>query len=594
MNLRFPLFCMLVLFDALTPTGAQSTATPAGHWEGAISLPGTELAIRVDLEKAPGAWSGSIDILVQGLRGFRLADVKVEGEAVSFAMPGIPGDPKFAGKLAADGRTIGGEFTQAGRTHPFKIERKPKPAGVAGETPARGVPGKGLIGHWQGSLKPTPVIELRLVLEITNTPAGEPGGVMVSADQGGARIPITALTEKEGRVSFETKSVGGTFDGSLSADGSEIDGSWRQGGNVLPLTFKRLAGAPKLSRPQEPMKPYPYDEEEVVFDNDVDGVRLAGTFTKPRGAGPHPAVVLLTGSGPQDRDEAIMGHRPFLVLADHLTRHGVAVLRNDDRGIGKSTGDFGQATHDDFVGDALAAVGWLKARKEIDAKRIGLVGHSEGGIVAPLAAVKQPGDIAFLVLLAGVGVPMDQLLVRQSQDIARVMGADADALGKSVASQREVFRLLNEGLDRPVLEQRLREISRQQLAELTDEQRTALGFTDAMLETQIQTVLTPWFLKLLPYDPRPTLRQVKCPVLAINGAKDLQVAAKENLEAIETALREGGNNRVKTVELPGLNHLFQHCTMGAVAEYGQIEETINPAALELVSGWIRDQAGRKR
>lgn len=593
MKFRNHLLIALNLLVSLAPAPAQSPSTPAGHWEGAITLPGTELAIRVDLEQTPAAWAGSIDIPVQALRNFKLGEVTVTDAAVSFVMPGIPGDPKFAGELAGDARTISGDFTQGGQKFPFKLERRATATNVAGETPSKGVPGQGLAGDWQASLKPSPVVELRLVLEITNTPAGQPTGVIVSVDQGGTRIPVTALQEKDGVVRLETSSVGGTFDGKLSADGSEIAGEWRQGGGKAPLIFKRLDKAPNFSRPQDPKRPYPYDEEEVAFENPAANLKLAGTLTKPRGAGPHPAVVLISGSGPQDRDEAIMGHRPFLVLADHLTRQGIAVLRYDDRGVGKSTGIFATATHHDFVTDALAAVAWLKTRKDIDPKRLGLVGHSEGGIVAPLAAVKQPADIAFIVLLAGVGVPVDELLVRQGQDIARVMGADAETLRKSAESQRAVFALLKQGHDRPVMEQKLRELFRQQMAEVTDEQRQALGYTDTMIEGQLQTVLTPWFRELLAYDPRPALREVKCPVLAINGEKDLQVAAQDNLSAIREALHAGGNTRVTTREFPGLNHLFQTCTTGAVAEYGQIEETFNPVALVAVSDWIRQQTGFK-
>lgn len=584
-------FLALTLLGLALPAGPLLAATtPAGHWQGAITLPGTELAIRVDLDKTSDAWAGSIDIPVQGLRGFKLGEVTVKDAAVSFTLPGIPGDPKFAGKLAADAKTISGDFSQGGQSFPFKLERKAKAANASGETPSKGVPGKGLVGFWQGSLKTSPVIELRLVLEVTNAPTGIPGGVMISVDQANVRIPVTTLTEKDGAVHLETQSVGGTFDGKLSADGSEIVGEWRQGAGRAPLIFKRLDKAPNFSRPQEPKQPYPYDEEDVAFENPAANLTLAGTLTKPRGAGPHPAVVLISGSGPQDRDEAIMGHRPFLVLADHLTRQGIAVLRYDDRGVGRSTGDFAAATHSDFVTDALAAVAWLKTRKDIDPKRLGLVGHSEGGIVAPLAAVQQPGDIAFIVLLAGVGVPMDELLVRQIQDISRVMGADAETLRKSAASQGEIFKLLQEQLDRTAMEKKLRELFRKQLAEVTDEQRQVLGY-DSMLEGQLQTVLTPWFRQLLAYDPRPTLRQVKCPVLAINGEKDLQVAAQDNLSAIREAVLAGGNTRVTTREFPGLNHLFQTCTTGAVSEYGTIEETFNPVALAAVSDWIRQQTG---
>jgi len=578
--------------SVLDMAAAEGKSNPAGHWEGAINLPTTSLNVRVDLERGGNqTWQGAIDIPVQGLRGFKLDRVQVEGDEVSFAMPGIPGDPQFAGRLSEDGKVICGDFTQGGRKFPFKLERKPKSAPSAGETPARGIPGKSLAGHWQGSLKPTPVIELRLALEVTNTTTGSLGGIMVSIDQGNARIPLTMLTEKAGAVHLETKSVGGGFDGKLSNDGSEIAGEWKQGGQTTPLVFKRLAKAASLERPQDPKQPYPYLAEEVVVENKAAGIKLAGTLTLPRAAGPHPVVMFITGSGPQDRDEAVMGHRPFLVLADHLTRQGIAVLRCDDRGVGKSTGDFSKATDKDFADDVIAQVAYLHTRKEVDTKRLGLIGHSEGGIIAPMVAVKSK-DVSFIVLLAGVGVPMEKLLVRQARDIALVMGASEDAIAKNAALQNELFKIAKEQKDNSAAEAAMRKLFRDQLAEFTDEQRKAMGLFDAAIEPQIKMVLSPWFRDLLSYDPRPTLKAVQCPVLALNGEKDLQVAAKENLAAIRDALAAGGNENVKTVELPGLNHLFQTCQTGAIAEYGQIEETFSPAAMQLISNWIREVASR--
>jgi pimeloyl-ACP methyl ester carboxylesterase len=463
-------------------------------------------------------------------------------------------------------------------------------AEAGGETPA-GVAGKGLAGYWQGALKASPVMDLRLVLEIEDAADGSLTGVLISVDQGGVRIPLTTISGNSGAVRVEAGAIRGAFEGVMNANGSEVSGQWRQGGNELPLVFRRLAAAPTFGRPQDPTPPYPYDEEEVTFSNRQAAVTLAGTFTRPRGAGPHPAVVLISGSGPQDRNEALMGHRPFLVLADHLTRQGIAVLRYDDRGFGKSTGNFGAATHDDFVTDALAAVSWLKTRGDIDPARIGLVGHSEGGVAAPIAAVRQPGDIAFIVLLAAPGVPMEDLLARQSQDLARAAGAGPEILEQSGVWQKAVFALLKQDLDRATLENRLRTVLQQQVAELTDEQRKTFGYTDAMMEGQMQMVLTPWFRQLLAYDPRVVLRQVKVPVLALNGEKDLQVASGPNLAGIRESLTAGGNMGVTVRELPGLNHLFQTSRTGAITEYGVIEETFNPAALAAISGWIRQRTG---
>ena len=569
---------------------AEPAATPAGHWEGAITLPTTLLNIHVDLERdADQSWLGTIDIPVQSLRGFKLSPVKVDGANLTFAMPGIPGDPAFNGLLATEGKTIAGDFTQGGQKFPFKLERKPQPAATGLEIPSHGLPGQGLAGHWLGSLKISPIVELRLALDLKNSASGKLAGAMTSVDQGAATIPITALREEAGAVHLETQSVGGVFDGKISADGSEIAGEWKQNGNTLPLIFKRLTATAKLERPQEPKQPFPYNEEEVVVDNSADGVKLAGTLTLPRTAGPHPAVIFITGSGPQDRDEALMGHRPFLVLADYLTRRGIAVLRCDDRGTAKSTGNFGKATDADFVQDTLVQLAWLHSRKEIDPKRIGLVGHSEGGIVAPRVAAASSG-VAFIVMLAGVGVPMDELLVRQGRDIALVMGASEEVVAKNAGAQRAIFHAVKTEKDPAAAEAAVRKIIREQLASLREDQRQKLGLSDDMMEAQVKMVLTPWFRELVAYDPRPTLTAVKCPVLAINGEKDLQVAAAENLPAIRAALTAGGNPNVKTVALPGLNHLFQACRTGAISEYGQIEETFNPAALKVVGDWIQEVA----
>jgi len=592
LKIRRGWFC----FHAIVLPGLLAATEPAfhpeGHWEGAVTLPTTALNVRVDLKRVGDqSWLGTIDIPVQSLRGFNLNPVKVDGDHVTFAMPGIPGDPQFDGRLAADGKTIAGDFTQGGQKFPFNLERKARPAVTGLEVPSHGIPGKGLAGHWLGALKVSPVIELRLALDLRSSSSGKLGGAMTSLDQGDAQIPITVLTEEAGVVHFETKSVGGSFDGKFSADGSEMAGDWHQNGKTMPLVFKRMATTAKLERPQEPKKPFPYDAEEIVVENSSDEVKLAGTLTLPRTPEPHPAVILITGSGPQDRDEALMGHRPFLVLADYLTRRGVAVLRCDDRGTAKSTGDFSKATDSDFVKDIEAQVAYLVTRKEINPKRIGLVGHSEGGIVAPKVAAKS-GDVAFIVMLAGVGVPMDELLVRQGRDIALVMGASEEVIAKNAATQRATFEVVKTEKDPAAAEAAVRKLIREQLASLTAEQRQAMGLADDMVDAQVKMVLSPWFRELIAYDPLPTLKAVKCPVLAINGEKDLQVAASENLPAIRAALAAGGNQNVKTVALPGLNHLFQTCQTGAISEYSQIEETFNPTAMKVVGDWILEVAAR--
>jgi uncharacterized protein len=580
------------LLSSLELRSAETFSGAAGHWEGAITLPTMALSIRVDLSQPTDSWQGTIDIPAQGLRGFKLEPVKVEGEAVSFAMPGIPGNPQFTGRVGDDARSISGNFSQGGGRFPFKLERTAAP--VAGGEPSRSsAQGKGVEGYWSGVIKVSATVELRTAIEITSANAEKPDGVLISLDQGNARIPISALSEHDGIVHVEAQRVGGVFDGKLNRDGSELAGEWKQGGGTMPLVLKRLAKPVSLTRPQDPKKPYPYSEEEVIVENKSAGLTLAGTLTLPAGPGLHPAVILLTGSGPQDRDEALMGHRPFFVLADYLTRHGVAVLRCDDRGFGKSTGNFAKAVDADFVEDALAQVAYLRTRKEIDPSHIGLVGHSEGGIVAPRAAVKSP-DVAFIVLLAGVGLPMEELLLRQNRDISNAAGLGRDLVEQQVEAERKVFGILREEKDPVKAEAAIREIMAQTIATMSDEQRKTAGLSNAVIGGQIKMLLSPWFRDMLGYDPAPTLRMVKCPVLAIAGEKDLQVAAKDNLAAISDALKAGGNERIRTVELPGLNHLFQTCQTGTPTEYGRIEETFNPAALKLVSDWVHETIGKQK
>lgn len=579
---------------AQAPATNPSGAAFSGYWEGDITLPQTALVIRVDLARTNQTYSGTIDIPVQNLRGFSLGSLRADDRSITFAMPGIPGDPTFEGQLAPGGKRITGHFRQGGQSFPFQLNSKPRPVPLLGQTPAKGIPGTGLNGNWQASLTVAPGMQLRLLLEITNTAQGNFEGVMISLDQGNARIPCTATTNVPNRVQLKLPTVGSSFTGELSADGSELQGQWRQGASSLPLAFKRLAKPLDVRRPQDPVKPYPYLEEEVSIPNPKSGIVLAGTLTIPSTTGPHPAVILLTGSGPQDRDESIAGHRPFLVLADALTRGGIAVLRMDDRGVGKSGGTFSTATHEDFVGDALAGVQWLEGRTGIDRKRIGLIGHSEGGVVAPLVAKAQPNSIAFLVLMAGVGIPLDELLVQQGMDLGRVAGADEALLTRNAKIQRDLFQLIRQTPNDVQLRPKIREILDKQLSNLTPEQRESLHLNEKTLNAQAEQLASPWFRTLVGYTPAQTFAQIHCPVLALNGGKDLQVAAKPNLEGIRQGLALAGNSAVETVEFPGLNHLFQPCTTGALSEYAEIEQTIAPQVLVTIRTWIQKQSSARK
>jgi pimeloyl-ACP methyl ester carboxylesterase len=384
------------------------------------------------------------------------------------------------------------------------------------------------------------------------------------------------------------KSMMAVFEGKMREDSLTIDGQWKQGGQTLPLTLKRVDEVPELRRPQEPKRPYPYKEEEVIYENKKAAVKLAGTLTLPPSDGPFPAVLLISGSGMQDRNETVFGHRPFLVLADYLTRQGLAVLRVDDRGVGGSTGSmalFLQSTSEDFAHDVLAGIDYLKTRSEIDPKRIGLIGHSEGGIIAPMVAAQSP-DVAFIVLMAGTGLDGQEVLYLQSDLILKAVGASHEVRAIQRAALEETFNILKHEEGDATAETKIRNLMKDTLAKLSKDEKEALGLSEGMLELQIKMALSPWFGFFLTYDPKPTLMKVKCPVLAIIGEKDLQVAPKENLRAIEQALKAGGNEHYTVKELPNLNHLFQTAQTGSLTEYAKIEETISPAALKLIGDWI--------
>lgn len=335
------------------------------------------------------------------------------------------------------------------------------------------------------------------------------------------------------------------------------------------------------ARPQEPVPPFPYRSEEVFFDNPEAGIRLAGTLTLPAEGRKFPAVVLLTGSGAQNRDEELLEHKPFLVIADHLARRGIAVLRFDDRGFAQSEGDLKTATSEDFATDALAAAAYLKTRREVNKNKIGLAGHSEGGTVAFMAAAGRPSDVAFVVSMAGAGLRGDSISLMQIEDLARQKGFSDELIRLQTAPQRKAIELLC-GSTAQEFEDNLDAIAAQinPYFALLDQN------TKEKMRVQLRAANTPWARFYMTHDPAEDIRAVKCPVLAVNGDKDLQVRATAHLPAIAAALEEGGNDRCTTREYPGLNHLFQHSETGAIEEYGTIEETWSPEVLRDIADWI--------
>jgi hypothetical protein len=450
------------------------------------------------------------------------------------------------------------------------------------------------VGTWGGTLQAGATL-LRLSLTVARDSAGGLTGHLVSLDQGDARVAGSVSVAGDTlRVSMPA--IGAEYAGALRGD--TLTGIFRQGAGALPLQMARAgasgagsAGASTgraFARPQEPKPPFPYRTREVTFES-VPGVRLAGTLTLPNGPGPFPAAVLISGSGAQDRDEALFGHKPFHVLADHLARRGIATLRYDDRGVAKSTGDFAGSTSADFANDAEAAVRFLRGAPDIARDRVGVIGHSEGGIIGPAVAARSR-DVAFVVMLAGPGVPGDSLLILQSRALLGAAGAAPEGIERAAAANRRIYTAVIVGTDSADIERRIREAEAEFVAKLPAAEQAA---ADSALVQGRAGMMAPWVRHFLAYDPRPALQQVAAPVLALNGTLDLQVPHRENLAGIAEALAAGGNRDYEVDSLPGLNHLFQTARTGAVSEYATIQETMSPLALERISGWIAKRFVRR-
>ncbi len=435
-------------------------------------------------------------------------------------------------------------------------------------------------GSWHGVLK-IKNIELRIVFNIEKRDTTFIA-TMDSPDQGALGIPVQSVSFQNTVLKISIPKASIEYSGMFM--GERIIGTFHQSGQSIPMNLsKKASEGPK--RPQNPVKPYPYYTEDIVFKNEKASISLSGTLSLPSKDGLYPVVILISGSGPQNRDEELVGHKPFLVLADHLTKNGIGVLRFDDRGVGESGGVFSLATTLDFVSDVKAAIEYLKNRKEIDVKKIGLIGHSEGGIVAPLVA-SDTKDVAFIVLLAGPGIKGSEIVLAQQELMARVMGVKDEDIEKYKKLNRDIFFTLDKEEKNPELKYILSNI-------INVASGGAAQIEDVKL--QIEQLTSPWMMFYLKYDPAIALREVKCPLLAINGDKDLQVPSKINLKAISDSFNKEDssnnkviktNNDVTTIEIEGLNHLFQEAITGMPTEYATIEQTFSPKALNIITDWI--------
>ena len=442
-----------------------------------------------------------------------------------------------------------------------------------------------ITGRWYGVLK-VQGVELNLIFNIAKTETGY-ASTMDSPNQGAKDVPVPSTTFVDNVLKMEVPAEKIVYVGKFQKN--EIIGEFKQRTAVLTLNLMRnapkkaeIASGPKA---QILSKPYPYIEENVSFENKSANIKLAGTLTLPSKKGKFPVAILISGSGPQDRNEEILGHKPFLILADELTKKGIAVLRFDDRGTAESTGDFMSATTADFATDVEAAIAYLRTRKDIDKKNIGLIGHSEGGLIAPMVAAKDK-KINFIVLLAGTGIQGNELLLLQEALIAKDAGVGENEIEETRKSSKIAYDLVVNAKNDELLKVDLSKHIRKTLRENRESEKPE-GMTEKeLVDLQVEQLMMPWMQYFLKYNPVSTLEKVKCSVLALNGEYDLQVPAAINLEAIKAATTKGGNSNVTTVTLPKLNHLFQECTSGSPNEYANIKQTIAPLALETVSSWV--------
>jgi hypothetical protein len=447
---------------------------------------------------------------------------------------------------------------------------------------AQNITRNNITGSWLGKIK-AGAVELRVIFNLSFVENDSLVATLDSPDQGAKNIKLGKVTFTGETIKIMAPALAGEYNGTLKND-STFEGTWKQGANVMPLNLKKQVKEYTVNRPQEPKPPFPYTSEDVTFTNQKFNIKLAGTLTLPQGPGPFKAVIMITGSGAQNRNEELMGHKPFLVISDFLTRKGIAVLRYDDRGVGGSEGKYSEATSADLATDAEAAFDFLRNNPKINPSQIGLMGHSEGGLIAPIVASSNH-KIGFIVSLAGPGVTGQEIIIRQTQDISRFSGVKEEEIKEATRINNKLYEILKKESDNKIAEAKVLDAYKEILAKkkMPDEDiQKAVNQLKVSFGANTYT----WFRYFIMTNPATYWKQVRCPVLALNGDKDIQVAADENIPAIDKALNSGGNKSSMTAIIPGLNHLFQHCKTGLPSEYGNIEETFSTDALEIISDWI--------
>lgn len=565
----------LTLFLWANSLYAQAPPPLQGTYTGTLQAGEAQLHIVLHLSRnSVGALHATLDSLDQAVFAIEANSVVLDSGTLKCEIDSV--GAKFEGKVSADQKTIEGDWKQGSASLPLIFHREPashKPEGA--KFPVEGL--------WQGALE-SHGLRLRFQLHVSHDSNGELIAALDSLDQFVSGLPAMKVTQKDSAFHFEIPALASTYDGTLDVTRSSLAGEWSQSEMKEKLEFKRSDQPLELRRPQNPRKPYPYREEQVTFSNTPANVNLSGTLTLPKGQGPFAAAVLIAGSGPQDRDGTIANHRPFLILADYLTRKGIAVLRYDKRGVGESTGSAEAATTLDLAGDAACAIAYLKSRKDIDPARIGLIGHSEGAMIAPTIAANSH-DPSWIVLLAAPATKGEDTLLNQSDLIARAGGLTEAQVLASLNFDKQAYDLVQKETDSAVVTEKLKA--------LVKESGLDAALPPPALEAQLHMMTSPWFRFFLSYDPLPDLKKTKCAVLALYGEKDLQVPPKINLPILQEAFEEGGNSQADIKQLPELNHLFQHAYTGSPTEYSAIDETFSPDALKIIGDWLLVQTKTK-
>lgn len=445
-------------------------------------------------------------------------------------------------------------------------------------------------GTWQGALNG--VQNLRMAFNISGQKTGNPVATMDVPAQGAKDIPCDTVMINGDSIYIKVVKVNGRYDGKLGGVNS-IDGQWTQNGMSVRLNLERTEGRIQLNRPQTPKAPFSYNSDDVLFYNENKSIEYGATITTPRDDKQHPALILISGSGPQNRDEELFQHKPFAVVADHLAKNGYVVLRIDDRGVGKTTGDRSKATSEDFADDVMAAIEYLKKRKEVDKKKIGLYGHSEGGLIAQLVAARSK-DIDFIVLMAAPGVQVIQTMAEQNAALMKTMRLSEEKANQYAELYTSIMKGLITATSRDAADKNVNKVLNDWIAK-TDKTtvQATTGITDEESKEKfayefIKLYDNKWMMYFMQYDPKPVLEKLDCKVLALNGDKDIQVISRSNLEGITKALANSKSKVHEVREIEGVNHLFQECKTCTAQEYGQLEQTIKPEVLEIVTTWLNE------